>query len=91
MQNYAQIDNIYYSLIMLHNMFIKTQQSFCNILLVFTSLWTRVNLNPNRTGHFHRPMYRPDPILCRLGFNFDSVARLCTVPGLFNLSQLSLL
>ena len=34
--------------------------------------WTRVNLNSNRT----------EPILCRLGFNFDGAARLFTVPGL---------
>jgi len=28
------------------------------------------------------PLYRPDPILYWLGFNFDGAARLFTVPGL---------
>ena len=29
-----------------------------------------------------RGMYRPDPILCRLGLNFDGAVRLFAVPGL---------
>ena len=32
--------------------------------------------------------YQPNPVLCQLGFNFDGVARLFTVPGLFDLPHL---
>ena len=49
-----------------------------------TPQWTRVNLNSNRTdpcaGLCHVRQVTVDPILCRLGFNFDGAARLFTVP-----------
>ena len=66
------------------SVFFQLKISNWQILLEFcvkacTSQWTRVKLNSNRPASV---MCRPDLILCRLGFNFESAARLFTVPGL---------